>query len=158
MNRSDFLKTLGLGAGGLILLANSFINTQSIKIYDNYVRGLNHYHFHKIRDKVKKGDAVKLLREPTNNYDSFAIQVNFGEFKLGYIAAFENIVMANMLDSGVKLSAFISKKDLKRDVREWLAVEIFAELVIPSQKLINSMLEENRADDAVDIYRKGNYS
>lgn len=155
MNRSDFLKSLGLGAGGLILPANSFVSTKSIKIYDNYVRGLNHYHFHKIRDGIKEGDEVQLLRETTNNYDSFAIQVNKDEFRLGYLAAFENIVMANMLDSDVKLTAFVSQKDLKRSVQEWLAVEVFVELVIPSQKLIESMLAENRADDAVDIYRQG---
>lgn len=155
MKRSDFFKTLGLGAGGLVLPANSFVSTKAIKIYDNYVRGLNHYYFHKIRDIVKEGDEVQLFREPFNNYDSFAIQVNFQEFNLGYLAAFENIVMANMLDSGVRLTAFVSQKDLKRNVREWLAIEIYAELVIPSHKLIESMLAENRADDAVDFYRQG---
>src|SRR5690554_3974076 len=98
MKRSDFIKSLGLGMGGMVLPANTFLVAKPIKIYDNYVRGLNHYHFHTIRDKIKEGDVVQLLREPENLYDSFAIQVNYGEFRLGYLAAFENIVMANMMD------------------------------------------------------------
>lgn len=155
MNRSDFLKSLGLGAGGLVLPTNSFLKSKKIKIYDNYVQGLNHYHFHKIRDIIKEGDEVQLKREPENLYDSFAIQVNKNDFRLGYLSAFENIVMANLMDSGAKLTAFISQKDLKQKVYHWLAVEVYAEIIIPSEKLINSVLLEQRASDVPDIYRKG---
>lgn len=154
MNRTDFLKTLGLGAGGAILPANPFISSRAVKIYDNYVRGLTHYHFPKVKNNIKDGDEIKLLREPENLYDRFAIQVNFNEHRLGYVAAYENIVLANMLDAGVKLTAYISQKNLKRHFTEWLAIEVFADLVTPSQKLIDSMLAENRADDATDIYRQ----
>lgn len=155
MNRSDFLKTLGIGATGLIIPANSFLYSKQVKIYDNYVRGLSHYQFHTLQNLIKEGDEVQLTRESTNGYDSFAIQVNFGEHRLGYIAAFENIILANMMDAGVKLSAYVSPKDLKKNVTEWLAVGVFTDLIIPTQKLIDSMLAENRADDAVDKYRKG---
>jgi hypothetical protein len=155
MKRSDFLKTLGLSAGGLMLPNNSLIQTRSVKIYDNYVRGLTHYNFKQIRKHIKEGDAVKLNREAENQYDSFAIEVLYNELKLGYIAAYENIVLANMIDVGVKLSAFVSRIDLKRNIMVALAVEVHAELIIPTPKLIESILAENRADDAIDIYRKG---
>lgn len=36
MNRTNFLKSLGLGASGLILPSNGLINTESVKIYHNY--------------------------------------------------------------------------------------------------------------------------
>lgn len=158
MNRTDFLKSLGLGAGGLVLSSNSFLQTKSVKIYDNYVRGMMHYDFKKVKDIIKEGDTVQLLREPTNPYDSFAVQINVGEHRLGYISAYENIVIANMLDAGVNLIATVSQKDLARSAQEWLSVEVFAELVIPTQKLIDSMLAENRADDAIDIYRQGDFA
>lgn len=112
MNRIDFLKSSGLGAGGLILPVNGLINTKSVKIYDNYIRGLMHYDFKKIKDSIQEGDEVQLVREPTNIYDSFAIQVNSGEERLGYLAAYENIVLANMMDTGVGLRAYVSQKDL----------------------------------------------
>jgi len=155
MNRTDFLISLGLGTSGLILPTNSLISTQSVKIYDNYIRGLMHYDFKKISDNIKEGDKVQLMREPGNMYDSFAVQVNMAEQRLGYLAAYENIVLANMMDTGVGLRSYISQKDLKRHAQEWLAIEIFAELIIPSQRLVDSLLANNRSDDAPDLYRLG---
>lgn len=63
MNRTNFIKSLGLGTGGLILPLNPLISTQSVKIYDNYIRGLMHYDFKKIRNRIKEGDKVQLIRE-----------------------------------------------------------------------------------------------
>ncbi len=37
MQRSDFIKTLGLGASGLLLPKN-LLTRSDVKIYDNYVR------------------------------------------------------------------------------------------------------------------------
>ncbi|RQP12703.1 MAG: hypothetical protein EAS52_20335 [Parapedobacter sp.] len=79
MNRIDFLKSLGLGAGGLILPANGLISTKSVKIYDNYIRGLMHYDFNEIEDNIQAGDEEHFVRESTNSYKSFAIQVNKGD-------------------------------------------------------------------------------
>jgi len=155
MNRTDFLKSLDLGASGLILSSNTMISSQPVKIYDNYIRGLMQYDFKKVKDSLKEGEEVQLLRETTNIYDSFAIQGNTSEHRLGYLAAYENIVLANMMDAGVGLRAYVSQKDLERHPQEWLAIEVFADLVIPTQKLMDSLLAESRADDAGDIYRLG---
>src|SRR5690606_14112813 len=126
-----------------------------VKIYDNYIRGLMHYDFKKIRDNLKEGDEVQLMREPTNMYDSFAIQVNIGRERLGYLAGDGRIVLATMMGAGGWLKAYVSQKDLTRSAQEWLAIEVFAELVIPTQKLMDSVRATNRADDAPDIYRLG---
>lgn len=69
MNRTDFLKSLGLGAGGLILPANGLISTKSVKIYDNDIRGLKHYDFNEIKDDIQACDEVHLVHESTNIYD-----------------------------------------------------------------------------------------
>ena len=156
MKRSDFIKAIGLSTSGL-LLPNSYLTGKTVKIYDNYIKGLAHYNFSKIKTSIKKGDELILIRESRNLYDSFAIQVCFNEYKIGYISAYENIVLANMLDVGVNLLAFVSQKDLKRSIYESLAIEIYAELVIPTQKLIDNMLAENRANDVNDLYRKGHF-
>lgn len=153
MNRSDFLKAFGLGATAIVLPTNSFLQSHSVKIYDNYVRGLNYYQFSKIDKLIKEGDSLYLKRESDNIYDSFAIEIYYLDNKLGYIAAYENIVLANMMDAGVKLSAFVTKMNSYRIIYEALAIGIFTEQVIPTPKLIENMLAENRADDAFDIYR-----
>jgi hypothetical protein len=155
MKRSEFIQSIGLGTGGIILPVNSFIQQQSTKVYDNYVKGLTHYQFKRIESAIKEGDELILKREPTNLHDTFAIEVYFQQYKIGYIAAFENVVMANMMDCGVALKSYASKIDRKTDAYRAVAIEIFAPLVMPSQKLIQMVGLETRADDAADFYRNG---
>lgn len=154
MNRSDFLKSLGLGAGGLIIPEqNIFIQNKSVKIYDNYVKGTKHYKYSKVSHKIKEGDELILVRESENKYDAFAIQVFYGLEKIGYISAYENIVLANMLDAGVELKAFVSMRTDRYQAYNGIALEIYADIVIPTPKLIEHLLSERRADDAIDQYR-----
>lgn len=136
MKRSEFLKSLGLGTSGLVLPSNSFIQHQASKIYDNYIRGLTHYCYPKLRKNIKEGDELTLRREADNLHDLYAIEVFYEENKLGYISAYENIVLANMLDNGVELKTFASKVNLKEVIYKGLAIEVFAQLVLPSKKLI----------------------
>lgn len=155
MKRSDFLKSLGLGSVGL-LLPKGLVQDKPIKVYDNYVKGLHHYQFKKVKEVMKEGDELLLKRDTTNVYDSFAIEVYWNEHKLGYLPAYENIVLANMLDAGVQLHSFISSINPEGFQNlQGLAVEIYAHLVLPGTKLIENNLSSKRADDVVDIYRKG---
>lgn len=152
MNRSDFIKSLGLGLSVIIIPQTSFFQTKYVKIYDNYIRGTQYYQFDKIKNVLKEGDEVLLKRDRENLHDSFAIEAYFQNNKLGYIAAYENIVLANMLDQHINLVAKISKLDLKSNFYQ-IAIMVYAELVIPSDKLIVMMNQEIRADDTIDLYR-----
>lgn len=155
MKRSEFIKSLGLGASGL-LLPKSLLNKSSIKIYDNYIRGMQHYDYQKVKQNIKEGDELSLVREQENTYDAFAVQVFYKECKLGYLPAFENIVIANMLDAKTELSAKISYHNEEENMykMETLGIEIYAELITPTQQLITE-LQNKRADEVIDIYRKG---
>ena len=155
MNRSDFLKVFGLGTTGLII-PNTTWSQKPVKIYDNYIKGLTHYKFEKVRKQLTVGVELELKRENTNIYDSFAVAVYFEEHKLGYLAAYENIAIANMLEQGVKFTAFVSKLTSNPDkVFDGLAVEIHTHIVIENPKIIETDLLEKRADDVHDQYRKG---
>lgn len=155
MKRSEFIKTLGLGGVGLIL-PSGLLSKSFIKIYDNYVRGMQHYDYQKAKQHIKEGDKLILVREQENIHDAFAVQVFYKEFKLGYLPAYENIVIANMLDANAELSAKVSyhKEESNSYKMETLGVEIYAELITPTQQLITE-LQNKRADEVVDIYRKG---
>lgn len=111
MNRSDFIKSLGLGMGGVILPKTSFFTTQLVKIYDNYIRGIQFYEFKKIAELIREGDEVVLQRDSENIHDAFATEIRFKEYKLVYIAAYENVVLANMLNQNISLIGKISKID-----------------------------------------------
>ena len=155
MNRSDFLKVFGLGTTGLII-PNTTWSQKPIKIYDNYIKGLTHYHFEKVRKHLIQGEELFLKREITNKYDSFAVEVYYKSHKLGYLAAYENIVIANMMEQGVVFGAFVSKLTSNPDkVFDGLAVEIYTKIVIENPPILQTDLLGKRADDADDQYRKG---
>lgn len=154
MNRSDFLKVLGLGSTGLII-PNTTWSQKPVKIYDNYVKGLTHYQFAAVRSQLVLGQELFLKREIGNNYDHFAVEVYHNTLKLGYLAAYENIAIANMLEQGVAFSAFISKIDTNLDVFDALAIEIYTKVVIENPTGIQTGLIDKRADDVIDQYRAG---
>lgn len=154
MNRSEFLKILGLGSTGLII-PNTTWSQKPVKIYDNYVKGLSHYHFAAVRSQLVLGQELFLKREMGNLYDHFAVEVYYNDLKLGYLAAYENIAIANMLEQGVAFSAFISKIDSKEDVFDALAIEIYTKIVIENPNIIQTDLLNKRADDELDQYRAG---
>lgn len=158
MNRINFIKTLGLASTGLILPKN-LLGKSLVKIYDNYIRGMQYYHYSKVKESLKEGDILRLKHEEGNIYDAFAVEVYYQEYKLGYLPAYENIVIANMLNAGVELTAQISKHSPKNDYYEYesLAVEVFAELITPTPQLLTA-LQNARASDVEDIYRQGYFS
>ncbi len=84
-----------------------------MKIYDNYVKGLSHYHFAAVLSQLVLGQELILKREIGNLYDHFAVEVYHNDLKLGYLAAYKKITIANMLEQGVAFSAFISKIETK---------------------------------------------
>ncbi len=153
MKRSYFLQSLGLGATGLIL-PKSLLTKSMIKIYDNYIRGMTHYDYKKVKNQISVGDKLQLVREKENMHDAFAVQVFYNNHKLGYLAAYENIVIANMLDAKVELKSYVSECDDNRGYFKSMSVEIFTELITPTPQLI-SELQNKRADEVTDIYRKG---
>lgn len=65
MNRTDFLKIFGLGTTGLVI-PNTLWSQKPIKIYDNYVRGLQRYRFQKVKNQIKPGLELTLKRELPN--------------------------------------------------------------------------------------------
>lgn len=155
MKRNDFIKSLGLGAGGL-LLPKRLLTRNPVKIYDNYVKGLQHYKFSTIEKHIKVEDVLTIKRDYQNVHDAFAVEVYFKQYKLGYLPAYENIVIANMLDADVSISAIVSHLKLESNPykMETLGIALYCDLISPTSNLIKQ-LNEKRADDVEDIYRKG---
>ena len=165
MDRSTFIKIIGAGAGsfllsGLDLKAESLkYDLRKVKIYDNYVRGVNFRKDEYLAVKLKINDELQLEREADNKYDKFAIKVMKSEKFLGYIAAYENITLAMLMDQGVKLEASVSNVNEISDATKYIdnvfLVQVFAKLLVPYNHLETNDLRTKRADDAQDYYRQG---
>lgn len=117
---------------------------------------MQHYQYKKIQNKIREGDSLVLKRDIENIHDAFAVEVYFKDYKLGYLPAYENIVIANMLDANVHLTAKVSFFSPKAPIwqMQTLGVEVFAELISPTHQLLTE-LQTARANDIEDIYRQG---
>ncbi len=165
MDRATFLKITGSGAGsflfsGLEMKAESLrYELRKVKIYDNYVRGVNFRKNDFLSHIPQVNDVLQLEREPDNKYDRFAIKVQKDGRFLGYIAAYENITLALLMDQGVRLEASVSKVSENITDKKYLdkvfSVQIFAKLLVPFDHLKVNDLGKERADDVEDVYRKG---
>ena len=159
MDRNDFIRLIGGGASFLLSgfgTKDLLYDLQEITIYDNYVRGTHFYRKDFKKLKLVVGQSLGLQREQNNKYDRFAIAVCTNNLKIGYIPAYENVVLANMMDKGV-IAAIVSElNDLNEDgYKDVVAVKIAARLMVPVQQLVTNDLTRERADNATDIYRKG---
>ncbi|MCB9262515.1 MAG: HIRAN domain-containing protein [Flavobacteriales bacterium] len=155
MQRNDFIKKLGLGITGLVMPATGLarVKNEPIRIYDNFVRGIFAYGFNDVKHQLKEGDKLELRRESENIYDTFAIAIFWNGVKLGYVAAYENIALANMLDAGVELNTYISRLDLKTSPVNALSMVVFAQMVVSLPTVYAPQKQQITADEMVDLYR-----
>lgn len=86
------------------------------------------------------------------------MSIYFDKYKIGYIPAYENIVIANMMDKEINLKVFVSKleKENYQGYRS-IAVQILAPLIVPTQKLVDLIETSKRADDHNDEYRSRSF-
>jgi len=83
-----------------------------------YVAGVKHHKFYGVSDKLKEGDSVQLIPEPTNKFDKFAVGIKTvpEETMLGYVPATISEMVSNKIKEGkiseVKLLPLILKGTL----------------------------------------------
>jgi hypothetical protein len=154
---------VGTGLGLTKLLnaqTNLNVSLQKVCVYDNYIKGISHFQnvIHQIEWEAPLKE--RLERELHNKYDRFAIATYVQDKKNGYIAAYENIVIAKMMDSGVEIIPNIEQDtsiELKNIpyFRPDIYIQLFTELIIPSDTIPNLNMNLKRSDDQPDKYRQG---
>jgi len=90
-----------------------------------YVAGLQYHPG--IGLKLKSGDMLKMVREPSNPYDVNAIALYAESVKLGYIPKKENTTLAMLLDQNAPLRARVENFDVGAE--SWERVKIVVEQV-----------------------------
>ncbi|MDX1652981.1 MAG: HIRAN domain-containing protein [Brumimicrobium sp.] len=166
MRRKDFIRT-GILTGAGMTLAKMLhatevdkINMAPICIYDNYLKGTTYYK--KAPEKINFSEPLSpaLEREPNNKYDHFAVALYVQGRKIGYLPAYENVVIARMLDAGVRMDVLVKFDDPlffnKNDYfRNTVYVQLFTELLTHGESFSNADFNSLRADDMSDVYRQG---
>ncbi|WP_225894795.1 HIRAN domain-containing protein [Leptolyngbya sp. O-77] len=88
------------------------------------VAGFQYYDGEKVWKNLAVGDAVRLVREPDNKHDEYAIEVYWQGRKLGYVPRVANRTLAQMLDRGETLTAQIANRQSTDNPWERLEIEI----------------------------------
>ena len=73
-----------------------------------------------IEPSLNPGQMYRMVREPENKYDEFAIAIFFEDFQLGYVPAAQNEIIARLMDAGNMFFCKLLKKEWQGT---WLKLE-----------------------------------
>lgn len=111
MSRRAFLKSLTALIGGLALpaIACAKPNLDTSKtLQHSPLAGFQYHHGEALWPQLAVGQALQLVREADNRYDSRAVRVEWQGHKLGYIPRLDNAAVSQLLDRGERLEAVIA--------------------------------------------------
>ena len=97
-----------------------------VLIQTTLTAGLAHHEAKAVWSELASGDALVLVREPTNPDDPDAVRVEWRGRLLGYLPRVDNSDVARMLDRGQSLSASIRSVARYRNHRRKLEIDIHA--------------------------------
>ena len=90
--------------------------------------GFRYYDAKQVWDDMQVGDALTLVREPFNAYDTNAVRVEWRNHKLGYVPRSDNRAVAFHMDRGGAVEARISKLVQHRNPWQRIEFEIYVKL------------------------------
>lgn len=128
MNRINFLKSLFSGSALLFLpKTGTEKSVRKIRLSSPYLAGFQHYQGPEIESQLSENNLLTLKREPTNQYDGYAIEVFQNNAKLGYLPRNENKVIARLMDQGVDVKARILCVDPEGSAYRKVKMNVFYE-------------------------------
>lgn len=95
-----------------------------VAVYTGFVAGYQYSEGAQFEAKIQPGDPLALVREPENENDPKAISLHWHGHRIGYIPRRHNLVLTNMLDRNVPLSAEIKGIDGEGVSWERVVVEV----------------------------------
>jgi HIRAN domain len=99
-----------------------------ILIQSSPVAGFQFHEGRQVWDQMKVGDALALVREPTNAHDARAVRVEWKGHMLGYVPRAGNETVARQLDLGNRIEARIVRLTKHRDPWKRIEFEVFLRL------------------------------
>ncbi len=91
------------------------------------VAGLQYYQGPQIAGSLVSGDTLRLIPEPGNAYDGFAVEIFQGKNKLGYVPRSDNRHISRMLAQGVNL--YCEVLEVTPDRLPWSGVRVQVSLI-----------------------------
>lgn len=125
MKRAEFIKKIALLGGSLSALPSFTWIKKYRKFYllQSFVRGFRYYRGSNVIDQFQTGSMLQLVREPENEHDETAIALYFNQFKIGYIPAESNEIIAKLMDINI-VEFHCEVTDVNLNAPSWEKVSI----------------------------------
>lgn len=123
---SSILLAFALFFAAFFSIAEDKPRTESrILLQASPVAGYRYHEGKAVWGELQVGDALQLVREPDNPYDSLAVRVDWHGHVLGYVPRKDNRGVARALDRGEPVEAKIVKLRRSSNPRERILFEIY---------------------------------
>ena len=114
-----------------LFLVPSALRAQSpavqIRVQSSPLAGFRYGEAAQVWDRLREGDALRLVREPDNPHDPNAVRVEWQGRRLGYVPRRENAAVAWGLDRGAALRARVSRLAEHPNPARLLEFEVYIE-------------------------------
>ena len=124
-------------------------------MYDGFVRGFQYHAGPQLISGMKAQDALDLVREIDNEHDPDAVAVYWEGHKLGCLAMFENKALANLIDHGMLLSAYVAYT--APELPPWEQCFMAVDLLIPANDGFDAYLDNYLARPDAGYKRHQHY-
>lgn len=90
------------------------------------IAGVRHHDTHQLREELGIGTRLKLIREPANNWDPYAVLViTNSELTVGHVPKYYSEIITDMLVSNQGYHAEITRVDFNNETPdEWVQVSV----------------------------------
>lgn len=92
------------------------------------IAGLPYYQAETVLQDLSPGMPLRLVAEPENPHDEFAVEMFFGEVKLGYVPRSDNRHISRLLLQGATVVAEVIEVDPDESIWEAIRTEVFLEV------------------------------
>lgn len=100
------------------------VQTKMVKSF--YIAGFTYYEGALAFQHLHIGTKLKLVAEPKNRHDDYAVALYFNQFKLGYIPARQNRTIAMLLNNGYNVfKAVVQQIDPHEHPEQQVRVAVF---------------------------------
>lgn len=134
IERSPLIRWIGIPCIAVALAALASAASQPVAAQTTEARivmqsspleGFRHYEAPQLFAEIKAGDALTLVREPTNPHDRNAVRVDWRGAVLGYVPRSQNSAVARQMDAGMALAARVSKVRHTRAPNQRIEFEVY---------------------------------
>lgn len=123
-SRRGFLALIGALAGTQL---GHVVHAEQAKYFvlnDTHVAGFQFHEGPRVLWDMREGEAVKLVAEPDNRHDEWAVRIERHGRHIGYLPRKQNQVVSRLLQQGCKVHGKLVNVD--REAAPWRAVKVQA--------------------------------